>query len=275
MKINLVEDYFEANNGGYYSCICNQTVVLITVEEFIDMYKKIDLQEISINHFNPFSAETVSRHMKRINCGIEKMKQELLIVYDKKVERWLQAMDLYDKEITAHTLRVTALSLRLAESFGFNERDLSYIQYGTLLHDIGKLGIPEKILQKPGKLTPYEYQVVKQHPVYAHEWLLSQNEYQPAKVIPLFHHERWDGGGYPYGLKGKEIPIFARLVAVADVWDAITSDRPYRKAMDEQEALTFIASQSGTQFDPEMVERFLALKVYKYYPVNAFLPVSI
>ena len=86
---------------------------------------------------------------------------------------------------------------------GFNKTDLAYIQYGTLLHDIGKLGIPEKIMKKPGKLTPYEYQIVKQHPIYAHEWLLSQKDYQPAKVIPLFHHERWDGGGYPYGLKGE------------------------------------------------------------------------
>ena len=241
----------------------------------IEMNKKLEEQETSAEYLEPISAKAGSGHMQFIPCDIEQMKQELLVVYDRKVERWLQAMDLYDKEITEHTLRVTALSLTLAQSLGFNKTDLTYIQYGTLLHDIGKLGIPEKIMHKPGKLTPYEYQVVKQHPVYAHEWLLSQIDYQPAKVIPLFHHERWDGGGYPYGLKGKEIPIYARLVAVADVWDAITSDRPYRKAMSEQEALELIISQSGKQFDPEIIEMFLSQKVYRFRPENALFPITI
>lgn len=239
------------------------------------MNNKLEVQEIPIDYVEPLSAEPVSKHMQIINRSIEQMKQEMLLVYDKKVERWLQAMDLYDKEITEHTLRVTALSLQLAKGLGFSGKDLAYIQYGTLLHDIGKLGIPEKILRKPGKLTPYEYQVVKQHPVYAHEWLLSKNDFQQAKVIPLFHHERWDGVGYPYGLKGKEIPIFARLVAVTDVWDAITSDRPYRKAMSEHEALTLISSQSGKHFDPKIVEVFLTLKTYKKYPAKSFQAISI
>ena len=239
------------------------------------MNKKPDVQEIIANYFEPITTETISSRRQLMPCSFDEMKQELLIVYDKKVERWLQAMDLYDKEITEHTLRVTALSLLLAQGLGFSKAELAYIQYGTLLHDIGKLGIPEKIMRKPGKLTPYEYQIVKQHPVYAHEWLLSQKDFQPAKVIPLFHHERWDGGGYPYGLKGKEIPIFARLVAVVDVWDAITSDRPYRKAMGEREALDLIISQSGKQFDPEIVETFLSLKIYNFCPTNALFPVSI
>ena len=238
------------------------------------MNKNMEIQEFSTNFSNPFTNNSVSRHVQLVACDFERMKGELLITYDKKVERWLQAMDLYDKEITEHTLRVTALSLKLAQSLGFSKTDLAQIQYGTLLHDIGKLGIPEKIMRKPGKLTSYEYEIVKQHPIYAHEWLLSQKEYQPAKVIPLFHHERWDGGGYPYGLKGREIPIFARLVAVADVWDAITSDRPYRKAMNEQEALGLIILQSGKQFDPEIVEMFIARKIYKYSQVNVLFPIT-
>ena len=239
------------------------------------MDKKLETQEISEKYYKTISTEATPDHWSITPCSFDQMKQELLFVYDKRVERWLQAMDLYDSEITEHTLRVTSLSLLLGRGMGFNKTDLAYIQYGTLLHDIGKLGIPEKIMKKPGKLTPYEYQIVKQHPIYAHEWLLSQKDYQPAKVIPLFHHERWDGGGYPYGLKGKEIPIFARLVAVVDVWDAITSDRPYRKAMGEAEALSLIISQSGKQFDPEIVELFLALKIYNFCPANALLPISI
>jgi putative nucleotidyltransferase with HDIG domain len=234
----------------------------------------MEVQEYSTDYLQAFNAKSNSAQIELCSCNFEQMKQELLIVYDKKVERWLQAMDLYDNEITEHTLRVTALSLKLAQSLGFSRTDLAYVQYGTLLHDIGKLGIPEKIMRKPGKLTAYEYQVVKQHPLYAHEWLLSQKEYQPAKVIPLFHHERWDGGGYPYGLKGREIPVFARLVAVADVWDAITSDRPYRKAMSETEALELIHSQTGKQFDPEIIAAFLKQKIYKFCQANVLYPIS-
>ena len=234
----------------------------------------MELQEYSTDYLHTFNAKSESAHIELHSCDFAQMKQDLLLVYDKKVERWLQAMDLYDNEITEHTLRVTAFSLKLAQRLGFSRSDLAYIQYGTLLHDIGKLGIPEKIMRKPGKLTAYEYQVVKQHPLYAHEWLLSQKDFQPAKVIPLFHHERWDGGGYPYGLKGKEIPIFARVVAIADVWDAITSDRPYRKAMSEPEALELIISQKGKQFDPEIVETFLSRKIYKFCQANVLYPIS-
>lgn len=235
----------------------------------------MEVQETYAECRSPISEHEAHEVSQLVTCDFDRMKQGLLMVFDKKVERWLQAMDLYDKEITEHTLRVTALSLRLAQGFGLKNNDLAFVQYGTLMHDIGKLGIPEKIMRKPGKLTPYEYQVVKRHPIYAYEWLLSQKDFQPAKVIPLFHHERWDGGGYPYGLKGKDIPLFARLVAVVDVWDAITSDRPYRKAMGEQQGLDLIVSQSGKQFDPEIVELFLSLEVFKYYPTKALIPVII
>ena len=233
----------------------------------------MEVQEFSTDYLQALHSRSNSTQIELRSCDFKQMRQELLMVYDKKVERWLQAMDLYDNEITDHTLRVTASSLKLAQCLGFSRSDLAYIQYGTLLHDIGKLGIPEKIMRKPGKLTAYEYQVVKQHPLYAHEWLLSQKDYQPAKVIPLFHHERWDGGGYPYGLRGREIPIFARVVAVADVWDALTSDRPYRKAMSEQEALELISSQSGKQFDPQIVGTFLSREVYKCCQANVFHPI--
>jgi len=193
----------------------------------------------------------------------EKMKSHLLSVYDGRIERWLQALDIYDRGITGHTLRVTAISLELGRLLGLKKEQLVYIQYGTLLHDIGKLGIPDAIIQKPGKLTREEYKVVQKHPVYAYEWLSKRDDFQPAKVIPLFHHERWDGKGYPRQLKGKEIPLLARVVAIVDVWDALTSDRPYRRAMSNEQAIDLIKSETGTHFDPDIVKAFLQLSIAK------------
>ncbi len=220
------------------------------------------------------SEESIASGMNLI-CNFDQIKQDLLAIYDKRIEHWLQAMDLYDHGITEHTLRVTALSIYLAQGMNFTSTELEYIQYGTLLHDIGKLGIPEKIMQKPGRLTPYEYQVVMQHPVYAHEWLIHKSDLKPAKVIPLFHHERWDGSGYPFGLKGNEIPKLARVVAVVDVWDAITSDRPYRKAMGQDEAISLITSGSGKHFDPDVVDTFMQLELHNNQSISLNFPVCV
>lgn len=218
-------------------------------KSFIELVELRDGQEIS-GQFN-------------LVMDFEKMKSHLLSVYDGRIERWLQAMDIYDRGITGHTLRVTAISLVLGRSLGLKKEQLVYIQYGTLLHDIGKLGIPDAIIQKPGKLTREEFQVVQKHPVYAYEWLAKRDDYQPAKVIPLFHHERWDGTGYPRRLKGKEIPLLARVVAIVDVWDALISDRPYRRAMSNEQAVRIIKSESGKHFDPNIVKQFLKLGLVK------------
>lgn len=193
----------------------------------------------------------------------EMMKHKVIKLYCSKVKHWFQAMDLYDHGITAHTLRVTAISLELGRFLGLSQDELGYIQYGTLLHDIGKLGIPEAILQKPGKLTSKEFQVIKRHPLYANDWISNGDDFLPAKVIPLYHHEKWNGTGYPYGLQGTEIPLIARIVAVVDVWDAITSDRPYRRAMRKSKALRIIKLEGGKLFDPGVVEAFLGLGVEK------------
>ena len=197
------------------------------------------------------------------NIEFEQMKHKIANLYCVKVIRWFQAMDLYDQGITAHTLRVTALSLELGRSLGLNKDELGYIQFGTLLHDIGKLGIPDTILQKPGKLTAKEFQVVQKHPIYANDWISNGDDFLPAKVIPLYHHEKWNGTGYPYGLKGTDIPFMARIVAIVDVWDAMTSDRPYRRAMRKSKALRLIKSERGQQFDPDIVDVFLGLDVDK------------
>ena len=192
---------------------------------------------------------------------LDRMKFLMRSHYGNDIGLWLSALDLYDQGITAHTLRVTARSLVLGRFMGLSDADLSHLQYGTVLHDIGKLGIPEKIIQKPGKLTSEEYEVVKEHPVYAFNWLKRCSEHLPARVIPLYHHERWDGKGYPQGLSGENIPLLARIVAVVDVYDAVTSDRVYCRAISNDKAMTLIQSESGQQFDPGVVKAFSKLGV--------------
>ncbi len=221
-----------------------------------------DTQQTYIK-FRAKETESATTDQLFISYDLRTMKQSFIDDCDGRVERWLRAMDLYDREITTHTLRVTALSLELGRFMGLNNDELVYLQYGTLLHDIGKLGIPNTIIHKPSKLSAYEYRVVQQHPLYANDWIAKTRDYQPAKVIPLFHHEKWDGSGYPYGLKGEEIPLLARIVAVVDVWDAITSDRPYRKAMSNNRAVNLIKSEAGHHFDPAAVDAFFQLGLYR------------
>lgn len=188
---------------------------------------------------------------------LERLHQELLTSYDKTIEGWSHALDLRDEETEGHTLRVTEKTLKLARLVGMNEMQLQHLRRGALLHDVGKLGIPDSILLKPGKLTPAEWEIMRRHPVHAYEWLSGIPYLEPALDIPYCHHEKWDGTGYPRGLKDEEIPLAARLFAIIDVWDALTSDRPYRKAMSLDEAREYILSQSGQHFDPDVVNLFI------------------
>lgn len=149
--------------------------------------------------------------------------------------------------------------MRLAQRLGITEPQLTYLRWGALLHDIGKIGIPDSILFKPGPLTEEEWAIMRQHPIWGYEVLRHISFLEPALDIPLYHHERWNGSGYPYGLRGEDIPLPARIFAVVDVWDALTSHRPYRPAMTPQEARRIIAKGAGTLFDPRVVEAFLAL----------------
>jgi HD-GYP domain-containing protein (c-di-GMP phosphodiesterase class II) len=151
---------------------------------------------------------------------------------------------------------VTELTLKLAQAMGVEEDDLTNIRYGALLHDIGKIGVPDSILFKPGPLTDEEWAVMKEHPRMAYNMIAPIDYLRPALDIPYYHHEKWDGSGYPTGLKGKQIPIAARIFAIVDVWDALRSDRPYRKAWPEQKTIEYIRSQSGIHFDPEVVDAF-------------------
>lgn len=197
---------------------------------------------------------------------LEAMHQELLISYDKTIEGWSKALDLRDKETEGHTQRVTEMTIQLAKVIGLDEDVIErHIWRGCLLHDVGKLGIPDAILLKEGPLTDEEWVIMRRHPVYAYEWLNAIPFLQPALDIPYCHHEKWDGSGYPRGLKGMQIPVAARLFAVVDVWDALTSDRPYRKAMPRDEVKAYMADQSGKHFDPEIVAAFLK-KVDQLWP---------
>ncbi|MCJ7519091.1 MAG: GAF domain-containing protein [Anaerolineaceae bacterium] len=184
---------------------------------------------------------------------------ELTLAYDTTLEGWSKALDLRDKETEGHTQRVTDLTVQIAQQIGIPEEDLIHIRRGALLHDIGKMGIPDRILLKPGPLDDKEWKVMKSHSALAYNLLYPITYLRPALDVPLYHHEKFDGSGYPNGLKGEQIPLAARIFAVVDVWDALTSDRPYRLAWSEKKALNHIKDQSGTHFDPRIVDIFLNL----------------
>ncbi len=191
--------------------------------------------------------------------ALQRTNNDLSVAYEATLEGWSRALELRDYETEGHTLRVTDLTLRLARVMGLGDADLVHIRRGALLHDIGKLGIPDNILRKPGPLTEDEWAIMVQHPTYAFKMIHPIPYLRPALDIPYRHHEKWDGSGYPAGLKGEQIPLAARLFAVVDVWDALTSDRPYRKAWSGKEARDYICSQVGQHFDPRVVDAFLSL----------------
>ncbi len=190
---------------------------------------------------------------------LEELHKELLTSYHKTIEGWSNALDLRDKETEGHTQRVTQKCVEFARAVGVGEEELEFVRMGGLLHDVGKLGVPDAILLKPGKLTDEEWKVMRMHPVYAYQWLAPITFLRNAVDIPYCHHEKWDGSGYPRGLRGEEIPLFARLFAIVDVWDALSSDRPYRAAMSKVEVIEYIRSQSDSHFDPKLVSAFMNL----------------
>ncbi len=184
---------------------------------------------------------------------------DLLNAYETTLKGWVDALDMRDHETEGHTRRVTKLSLQLALRMGIKGSEIVNFERGALLHDIGKVGISDLILNKPGPLSEEEWVIMRQHPLYAYQ-LLSKSKYLiPALDIPYCHHEKWDGSGYPRGLKGEAIPLAARIFAIVDVWDALISDRPYRSAWTQKQALDYIQEQSGIHFDPKVVSAFMTL----------------
>ena len=188
---------------------------------------------------------------------LQKTNQQLILAYDATIEGWSRAMDLRDKETEGHTQRVSQYAIRLARLVGISESQIINIRRGALLHDMGKLGIPDSILLKPDKLSNEEWDTMRKHPQFAFDMLYPIEYLRPVIDIPYCHHEKWDGSGYPRGLKREEIPQSARIFAVIDVWDALTTDRPYRKAWSREKAREYIEAQSGIHFDPQVVKIFL------------------
>ena len=211
-------------------------------------------------------------------ASLQRVNTDLAVAYDRTIEGWSRALDLRDRETDGHSRRVAALTERLARALGVPDAEFVHLRRGALLHDIGKMAIPDGILLKPGALTEAEWEVMRRHPEYAHNLLAPIDYLRPALDIPYCHHEKWDGTGYPRGLGGEAIPLAARIFAVVDVWDALTSDRPYGTAWSEADALTYIREQAGHHFDPAVVEAFLSLDLegmagskyrYRSLPLNS------
>ena len=192
-------------------------------------------------------------------ASLNQSQRELLQSYDDTLEGWAKALELRDKETEGHSERVTDLTVRLGAELGLGWEALIQVRRGALLHDIGKMGTPDAILHKEGPLTPEERQVIQKHPQDAYNMLNRIGYLQPALEIPYCHHEKWDGTGYPRGLKGGEIPLSARIFSIVDVWDALMNDRPYRKALPREEVLAYLEGESGRHFDPQVVEAFIRM----------------
>ncbi len=188
----------------------------------------------------------------RLYKTLQLSNEELTRAYDATLQGWSLVLELRDQETQGHTLRVTEMTEELARKMGVREEDVLHIRRGALLHDIGKMGIPDTILKKPGPLNNEEWEIMRRHPEYARQFLAHIEYLAPALDIPYCHHEKWDGSGYPRGLKGEEIPLAARIFAVVDVFDALTTDRPYRKAWSKQDALDYIQEQTEKHFDPQI-----------------------
>ena len=248
--------------SGLRSEIC---VPLVVSEKLIGI---INVESKELNAFSQEDLQLLTTISSQLATAIERTRlykelihsnQELSVAYDRTLEGWASALELRDHETQGHTERVTQLAVTLAQETGMQEPELTQLRRGSLLHDIGKIGIPDSILFKPGPLSEMEIAVMQQHPVYAKNLLARIPFLKPALEIPYYHHEKWDGTGYPVGLKGEDIPLAARIFAIADVFDALTSSRPYRAAWGKQEALNYIVFQSGKHFDSRLVDVFTRL----------------
>jgi putative nucleotidyltransferase with HDIG domain len=232
------------------------------VSGVLELYHRHDLRrnEDWFEFLNTLAGQVaIAIESIRLFESLERSNVELALAYDATIEGWSRALDLRDKETEGHSQRVTDMTMQLARSLGLSERELVYVRRGALLHDIGKMGVPDSILLKEGPLTESEWISMKRHPALAYEMLSPIRYMRPALDIPYCHHEKWDGTGYPRQLRGEQIPVAARLFAIVDVWDALRSDRTYRKAWAEEKVIAHIRELKGTHFEPAMVDAFLEL----------------
>jgi putative nucleotidyltransferase with HDIG domain len=193
--------------------------------------------------------------------GLQRAIIELNLAYEATVEGFVRALEMREGEPIGHTHQVTEITARLAKVVGVDEEAMPHLRRGALLHDIGKLGVPESILHKSGTLSDEDWKSIRQHPQIAYDLLSPIVYLHHALEIPHCHHEKWDGSGYPQGLKGSQIPLAARIFAVVDVWDALISDRPFRKAWSDEQASHYMREQAGSRFDPQILDFFLNAEI--------------
>jgi PAS domain S-box-containing protein/putative nucleotidyltransferase with HDIG domain len=236
-------------------------IPLVAQEQLIGMLWVGKSQEIpeSEEHLLASIADIIANALLRTTLHEQTLKDALEIThaYDTTLEGWAHALELRDQETVVHSQNVVEMTIELARVMGVAENEIDNVRRGALLHDIGKMGIPDSVLLKPGTLNEREWEIMRRHPEYGYK-LLEPIEYLlPAIDIPYCHHERWDGTGYPRGLQAEEIPLVARIFAIVDVWDALLTDRPYRKAWDIDQACRYLQDQAGKHFDPQVVDAFM------------------
>ena len=245
------------------SCYCVTPLIarglIRGVIEIFSM-KKMNTNDEWLNLIKTLSTQAaIAIENDNLLSSLKKSNDELVSAYDRTLEGWARALELRDRETEGHARRVTELTVKLARRMGIHGVDLANIRRGTLLHDIGKMALPDYILLKEGPLNEVEERIMKTHPQLAYDMLSEIPYLKPALFIPYYHHEKFDGTGYPHGLVGEEIPLPARIFAVVDVWDALISDRPYRKAWTKEKAARYIRDESGKHFDPEVVKLFFEI----------------
>jgi putative nucleotidyltransferase with HDIG domain len=227
---------------------------------FAWMGRKSEIVEDEIRLFTA-TADIAANALHRATLYEQSQKDaaELVLAYDSTLEGWAHALELRDQETEGHSRRVVQMTVELASKMGVGTHEMENVRRGALLHDIGKMGIPDSILLKPGTLNEREWEIMRRHPEYAYQFLEPIDYLRPVIDIPYSHHEKWDGSGYPCRLTGAEIPFVARIFAIVDVWDALRSDRPYRTAWTKEKTRQYIIEQSGIHFDPQVVQAFMEL----------------
>jgi putative two-component system response regulator len=242
-------------------------IVVMTGDDSVEVMREIldfGVSDFLVKPWRPHELPIViERNIRRHHLWMEEQKRYLCKIneaYSDMLEALLSALEIREKEIEGHCERVTAFTMILAEAMGVPHQQYPDIERGALLHDVGKIGIPDRILFKPGPLNAAEWEIMRQHPVIGYRMCMKVRSLQrAAQEVVLCHHERWDGKGYPQGLRGEDIPIGARIFAVADTLDAMTSDRPYRAALSLEEASAEIERCAGKQFDPQVVKAFFSI----------------
>jgi HD-GYP domain-containing protein (c-di-GMP phosphodiesterase class II) len=250
----------ELSREGFVSYVGVPLIAKGQIKGVLEIFNRefLDLDQEKISFLEMLAGQAaIAIDNSELFENLQSSNAELLMAYDETIEGWSHAMDLRDEETEGHSQRVSEMTLRLASSMGFGTEELVHVRRGALLHDIGKIGVPDEILHKPGKLTDDEWIIMRKHPQFAYDMISPILYLRKALDIPYCHHEKWDGTGYPRGLKGEQIPLAGRIFAVVDVWDALTSDRPYRKAWTEQQARDYLVEQSGKHFDPRVADVFL------------------